>query len=306
MTGIAKGSFGGYQKAYRIHLPSTTFWLRSMRSQRGPGWSMETMLKNGQLRRTRIFGYMEMVIMHCIHVLVLVLTESSWSRKIHLMVCTSDFADMREANETFNSSTVISHIQEKYKDEPNAVIVYWYFTFRDLTSQKVDNLLRMLVTNLCSKLTTLPKPILEAYSQANNGQLLPSSRSLMHMLEVLLDEYEDVYIVLDALDECPKAGLDQERQRDELLQRICELYCWEKESLHILTTSRTEPDIEETVMGLSDSPGTFKTVDVQGTHVQEDIKKYIRHKLGDRRFVKWTTSLKTEVETTLVSQANGM
>ena len=92
-----------------------------------------------------------------------------------------------------DSSIVIAHIQEQCKNEPNSAVAYWYFTFRDSDSQSVDQCLRSLVTNLCSKRKETPKALQEAYELANNGQLSPSTESLMKMLNSAIDGFEHVY-----------------------------------------------------------------------------------------------------------------
>jgi hypothetical protein len=163
-----------------------------------------------------------------------------------------------------------------------------------------------LVANLCSKRKDTPKALQEAYELANNGQLSPSIESLMTMLNSAIDGFEHVYIFLDALDECPKSGRKQKRERDDLLERLYEICSWKKDCLHVFTTSRRERDIEEVLIKLSSESENFRDISVQGSYVEEDIKKYIRHKFEARQFKNWKADLKEEVEEKLASQANGM
>lgn len=53
----------------------------------------------------------------------------------------------------------------------------------------------------------------------------------------MVDENEETYIVINALDEC----LDE---RSELLSCIEDVASWNDASLHVWTTSRREKDIE--------------------------------------------------------------
>lgn len=205
-----------------------------------------------------------------------------------------------------NSSTVIAHVQEKCKNEPSWALGYWYFTFRDLSSQKVDQFLRSLVRSLCSQRRDTPTVIEEEYMQARYGDLSPSTKSLMNMLNSVLDGFENVYVLVDALDECPKLGKDQSRERDELLERIHEICSWNKPCLHILTTSRKEKDVEESLADLSKNIYNFQTVTVHGHHVEQDIRKYIQRKLAARQFKTWEPELKREVQEELAAQAGGM
>jgi hypothetical protein len=185
-------------------------------------------------------------------------------------------------------------------------VVYWYFTFRDSASQNVDHCLRSLAINLCSKRADIPQALKEAYQQSNNGQLSPSTKTLMEILNDATDGFENVYIFLDALDECPISGKQQERERDQLMDRIHEICGWKKQCLHMLNTSRKERDIQESLASLSKELDNFNEISVQGALVEEDIRKYIRQSLTARQFNYWRPELKKEVETALASQASGM
>jgi len=204
------------------------------------------------------------------------------------------------------SSTAINHIQSICKNKPNTAVIYWYFTFRNPASQIVDHCLRSLVTNLCSKRADTPKALREAYEHCNNGQLSPSTKSMMAMLNAAIDGFDDVYLFLDALDECPISGKQQERERDNLMGRLHEMCSWNKEGLHILTTSRKERDIEESLGALFEDLDNFKEISVHSSLVEKDIRKYIRQSLKARQFNNWRPHLKEEVENTLATQANGM
>jgi hypothetical protein len=197
-------------------------------------------------------------------------------------------------------------MQKQCRAEPNSVVAYWFFTFRDPAYQSVDQCLRSLVANLCSMRKDTPEALQNAYESANNGQLSPDTESLMEMLNSAIDGFEHVYIFLDALDECPKSGKEQKRERDDLLERLYEICSWKKDCLHIFTTSRKERDIEEDLKSLSSEHENFKEISVQGVHIEEDIKRYIRHKFKAREFRNWKPDLKEEVETKLASQAEGM
>ena len=109
-------------------------------------------------------------------------------------------------------------------------------------------------------------------------------------------------MVVDALDECPK--LDGERAK--LLDIIHQIYSWEMKPVHILVTSRRELDIEESLAQNLTGLGSFEMISLQGPQVEQDIQKYLRHRLQDRQFSKWDENLKRDIELRLASQANGM
>lgn len=180
--------------------------------------------------------------------------------------------------------------------------MYWYFTFTNVEKQKVSNFLCSSVADICSNRRDTPKALQDAYDRANCGRQEPTHECMMAMLKEVATGFENIYLFMDGLDECPKSG----GERDRLLSVIHEIYGWEMGSLHILATSRRETDIEESIQRLDRCIGSFAVVGVQGAHVEQDIKKYIQHRLQDRVFLKWKPILKRDVEAKLTSQADGM
>lgn len=201
-----------------------------------------------------------------------------------------------------NSSTVIDHVQKHYNNEPNTVVVYWYFTFTDTDKQKVSNFLCSVIADICSNRRDTPIALREAYDQANYGQQQPGMKSIIAMLKDVVVGFENIYLIVDALDECPKST----GERGKLLDTIHEIYGWKMDSMHILATSRREVDIEEYFNCLDSDLGCYAGVGVQGKHVEQDIIKYIRHRLRHRDYQKWKPALKRDVEIKLASQADGM
>jgi hypothetical protein len=83
----------------------------------------------------------------------------------------------------------------------------------------------------------IPKVVEDVWSDVNNGQQRPSIPDLLTILQALILEFDHVYVVLDAVDEYPKA------QRDRLLRAIQGLSSLNMDSLHLLVVSRPEADI---------------------------------------------------------------
>ena len=117
----------------------------------------------------------------------------------------------------------------------------------------------------------------------------------MATLQLILQAFSHVYVVLDALDECP--------ERMKLLDLVKEIMSWNLEKLHFLVTSRKEQVFIDHLQPLA--PCTF---DVQ-TLILEDIRTYIQETLQhDVQFIKkkWLPKVKKEIESTLIEQADGM
>ena len=107
----------------------------------------------------------------------------------------------------------------------------------------------------------------------------------------------DTYIVLDALDECV--------EQDELLRDLEKFCSWEGVDLHVLVTSRREPDIEEALTLLCDSRNRISIHEL----VDVDIRTYIQDRLQfDPKLKKRQKDpkLQLEIKDTLMTKANGM
>lgn len=96
----------------------------------------------------------------------------------------------------------------------------------------------------------------------------------------------------------PKAG-----ERAKLLVELQKLHARSLSNLHVLVTSRREPDIEEVLTPLLTSP----SMSLEGSEVDSDIQLHLAHQLAtDTKLKKWSSELKSEIEDTLKNGANGM
>jgi hypothetical protein len=195
------------------------------------------------------------------------------------------------------SSTIIEHMKE-HCEKPGFGLAYFYFDFSDTEKQEVSNFVSSLIAQLCHKVADLPEQLKKLYEGCNKGQQKAAMRELKAALSLVLKDLEDAFIVIDALDECPKDG-----ERGELLELITEIKSWSLPNLHLLATSRQEPDIEEVLTPLL----TSLAIPIQGSGVESDIKLHITHELEtDSQLTKWSRDVKVEIENTLVAGANGM
>jgi hypothetical protein len=80
---------------------------------------------------------------------------------------------------------------------------------------------------------------------------------------------------------------------------------WQLESLHIIVTSRKERDIESSLESLVD---TCNIMPLQSAVVDEDIRKYVRHRISvDKKLKKWRSGeIQAEIEIALMRGAHGM
>ena len=171
-----------------------------------------------------------------------------------------------------------------------------------MEKQDVSNCLRSLIASICSNRRNTPQSLQNEYERANVGQQNPTMKSCITMLKEVMAGFDNVYIVLDALDECPKI----EEKRHRLLDLLHDICNWDLSSLHVLVTSRRESDIAESFTNFAGELDNFTNIIAAGPQVEEDIKMYIQQQLQSRPFGKWKKSLRRDVEIALASKADGM
>lgn len=200
------------------------------------------------------------------------------------------------------SSTAIEDLKDISAQYSNVAVIYWYFTFTDTEKQNVSNCLSSMIADACSNLRYTPEVVQKAYDQANYGQQSPTQDSQLTMLKETVAGFDHLYLVIDALDECPK----NDGEREKLLGVIEAIHGWKTKCVHIMATSRNETDIATHFEGMKKETGFITEICLQNTHVEEDIKNYVRLRLKHKSFSKWKPKLKIEVESSLAAKADGM
>jgi hypothetical protein len=199
---------------------------------------------------------------------------------------------------TILSSTVIEHLLQHCYDDTRKVTAYFYFDFSDAQKQNSELMLRSLLSQLLQRSIVVPKGVDALYSSCDNGQREPSGHDLLEVTQQAAQEFTQVYVVLDALDECT--------QRSELMSMLETVAGWKLNNLHLLMTSRKERDIE---WSLKSYVKEENTVCLQSDLVDQDIQRYVQQRLhDDKSLVKWNkeAAVRQEIEAALMSGARGM
>ncbi|KAF2625511.1 hypothetical protein BU25DRAFT_371926, partial [Macroventuria anomochaeta] len=199
---------------------------------------------------------------------------------------------------TVLSSTVVENLLQHCHDDLGTVTVYFYFDFNDAQKQDAELMVRSLLCQLLQQLTTIPRSLDTLFSSCQNEQRQPSLQALLEVLQQTMQDFTQIYIVLDALDECT--------QRSELMDVLATVAGWQLQNLHLLMTSRKERDIESSLEDYVDSEDT---VCLQSDVVDGDIQRYVQQRLSsDKSLTKWEkdAAVRQEIEVTLMRGAHGM
>jgi len=183
-------------------------------------------------------------------------------------------------------------------------MAYFYCDFRDENKQTCRNILLSILSQLCAQSDVCCDLLASIYLTHDDGTRQPSDRTLAKcLMEALgLTAQGPVYLIVDALDECPNnSGIPT--ARDEVLDLVQDLVYMGLPNLHICVTSRPEIDIQ-TALG----PLTSLCVSLHDqTGQKEDIFRYISSIVwSDRNMWRWREEDKRLVIDTLSKKADGM
>ena len=185
-----------------------------------------------------------------------------------------------------------------------ATMTYYYFDFRDAKKQDCYGLLSSLISQLSAESDSFYNILSRLYSDNSRGIRKPDIDTLKEcMTDMLrLPGQGPIYIVVDALDECPNFP-GRPSARDEVLELIEELVELELPNLHLCVASRPEMDIRTVLEPLT----TLKISLHDEIGQKEDIIRYIESVVrSDRSMRKWKEEDKQLVVDTLSARSNGM
>ena len=195
---------------------------------------------------------------------------------------------------TLYSSTVIRELKDLSLKFANTTLAYFYFDFQDRSKQQVSDLVRSLITQLADNCYKIPSVVETLYKECSDGNEQPSFVSLLQALRELASMFTDVYIVIDALDECT--------ERTELGRLLQGIYDWNNAGLHVLAMSRKEHDLD---IYLS----TVVTVQypLRSDFVDGDIRAFVEYQLeNDIQLKSKPNDIRSEILSTITKGANGM
>ena len=188
----------------------------------------------------------------------------------------------------------------------SAIIAYFYFDFKDLRKQTCHDLLLSLVSQLSTRSSLCCDILHHVYEAHEDGTRQPSDNTLKECLKQMLrlPGQRPIFIVLDALDECPdSSGLPP--PRSEVLQLVKELVDLRLRGLYICATSRPEVDIRAVLQPLA-----FRSVSLHDESGQKaDIADYVRsvvNSFPSTAMRRWRVDDKKLVIETLTQRADGM
>lgn len=171
------------------------------------------------------------------------------------------------------SSAIIEDVKDSTK-EKSALVAHYYFDFKDASKRHLRGLLASLLFQLSSNSDRCRDVLRQLYKTCREGSARPSDADLATCLKTMigLPEQHQVFIIVDALDEClSTTGIPS--AREEVLRFVADLVGSKYSNLFVCVTSRPEQDIQTALDALTPVPHRISLQDESGQ--KDDIKRYV-------------------------------
>lgn len=196
-------------------------------------------------------------------------------------------------------SNVLEHITAEKELQKDIAICFAYYNYRDAQLGDIASIIAALIKQLCQRRDSIPQSLLQAKHDAHSPALVSTQETFVSLIEDL----SEVYIVFDALDECP------ERERKDILGFITSVVTAPISCrVRVFTTSRREMDIAKAF-----EDKNIPTIQVQAENVVTDIENFARSQVqklrkGEHGKTLYVASddLAQKIIQTLARKADGM
>ncbi|RDA83893.1 hypothetical protein CP532_3366 [Ophiocordyceps camponoti-leonardi (nom. inval.)] len=211
------------------------------------------------------------------------------------------------------SSVVIEEIKSRQgSQEDKRALAYYHFDFSNDTASRTQTMLRSLVSQLSAWKGEPPAalengaehyypyddaiPFLHYKGRENTrfGVGQPNTDDLVKILLGIGLEFGEVYLVLDALDEC--------FDREELLRIFPSILSNSEAGFRVFITSRHVSDIAAVL-----NSHVTSSLEAMTENVDRDIDTFARYRLTNHsKLSKWRPEVREEIQASLVGGSKGM
>ena len=189
---------------------------------------------------------------------------------------------------------MVNHLECNYQFESNAVAVL-YLSYRDQEKQSAKNLIGSLVRQVAHRKMTLSDNAVGLYHDHTLKGSRPTINELSSLLHSEINPLSEVFILVDAMDECSV----NDYTREELLTTLQRLL--EMPNVRLMITSRPVASIDAHLQGMA-------YLEIRAA--DEDIRKYIENRIPKERrlipHVRGDDAFQVSIIDTIIAKAQGM
>ena len=203
------------------------------------------------------------------------------------------------------SSAIIEDIKHT-RESRSTLVAYYYLDFKDVAKRGVRGLLASILVQLIDDSDRCWNILHKLYKSCRLGSEQPSDAALVKCLAEMIDlpGQVPIYLIVDALDECPNTT-GTPSAREKALDFVRDLLQSDHSNLFVCITSRPEQDITTTLNPLT-SPLSRVSLHEEGGQ-RQDINSYVRSFVQtDSSMRRWRAEDKDLVIRVLSERAAGM
>ena len=190
------------------------------------------------------------------------------------------------------------------RESRSALVAYYYLDFKDVAKRDVRGLLASILLQLVDDSDRCWDTLHQLYKSYRLGLEQPSDAAVVKCLVEMVDlpGQVPIYLIVDALDECPNTT-GTPSAREKVLNFVRDLLQSDHSNLFVCITSRPEIDIRDVL----DPLATYNLALQDQTGQSQDIVDYINHFVrSDPSVRRWREEDKQLVIDTLEKKAGGM
>ena len=185
------------------------------------------------------------------------------------------------------TSLIIDHLSRKAGDSYG--LAYLYFDHAQPECQVLEQVASCLIKQLCLNLGRLPDAVKQLRQTHSTKGTRPSLEELITLLNRRTTPFDQIYLILDAIDECEQV------QRKRLLTLLKQLNKRRRVGIYLSCRSHLMHSFKD----------DFAITDVQIEARPKDLELSISNALEDSD-VETPVAFKQQLKTRLISAANGM
>ena len=188
-----------------------------------------------------------------------------------------------------------------------ATMAYYYFDFRDVKKQDCYGLLSSLVSQLSAESDSCCNILSKLYSDNSRGMRKPDIDALKKCLAdmVSLPGQGQIYMIVDALDECPSFP-GTPSAREEVLEFVKEIVNLKLSNVNLCVASRPEIDIRSVLEPLTTLKISLHDEIGQKKDIVEYLKSVVHSDRSNGSMRSWKEEDKQLVIDTMSDRVNGM
>lgn len=167
--------------------------------------------------------------------------------------------------------TVLTYtILEHLRKSQSGAILYFFFDFSDARKRTLDGLLRSLLSQLYAIDGDRAKKLDALRMSPKDDERFPDTNKLSEWLQDILETFDEVTILMDALDECKKDNKEQKK----LIEWIVQIgSAASLKHVKIITTARREPAFRK---WLDPELADANCVELAKDSIKADIESYVK------------------------------